>query len=463
MQIKNEQDMIKDYLEDSSNLQGGYCEGVYLPEEENEVIEIVKENKMIKRPLTISGAGTGTVGGRIPFGGWVLSTEKMKETVNVDLNIKTAVFQPGITIEEIDNVLKDTGLMYAPDPTEKTAALGGTIATNASGARGLRYGSTRDHVNRIKVVTGEGKVLDISRGEKFKNVPNYLVPDVKTSAGYYLKPHMDLIDLFIGSEGTLGIITEIEVNLVERPVQTFCFIAFLDSEDAALNFANDLALKDDVISIEYFDKNTLEMLRPKYNKIPNNASTALYIEQAVKDSYLDFWDSFFKKHKLSEKKAWMGTNKKQQNTLWEFRHAIPETINELYKAYRQQKVSLDMSVPTHRFRELVKIYNTNLDESRLFYIKFGHIGESHLHVNILPKNDEEIKKAQDLSLLFVTRAISMRGSISAEHGVGKLKHSMLNEMYHEGGILGMIKVKKKFDPALILGLDNIFPRKLFKR
>jgi len=365
-----------------------------------------------------------------------------------------------VTLEELDAAVSKVGLLYAPDPTEKSAFLGGTVSTNASGARSLRFGSTRDHINKLRVVLSSGEVFGISRGQKpHFPIPSYHFPAIKNSAGYYSKPGMDLIDLFIGSEGTLGVVSEIEVRLMDKLGETFDCIAFLDSEEAAVLFTEELREKKDVLTLEYFDQNSLEMLRKTYPHIPSGNKTAIYFEQIIRDDkYLDFWEEFFNKHKVSMDSAWLGMNDKQKKELHDFRHAIPETINELYKHEHQQKVSLDIAVPDKNFRSMLNFYNLQLTTNnlQLFHIKFGHIGQSHLHVNMLPKSDEQRKLAQDLAMKFVKKAVSLGGTVSAEHGIGKIKHTYLKEMFGQAAIDEMIGIKKRFDPRMILNLGNIF-------
>ncbi len=457
---KTDPDILKGYLEDSSNLQGGHAGGLYLPESEKEIVEAVKEGQKI----TISGAGTGTTGGRIPFGGWVLSTERLNKIINIDKETKTATIQPAVTLDKLDQAVKKEGLLYAPDPTEKTAFLGGTVATNASGARSLRFGSTRNHIRRLRVVLSSGEVLDLKRGNtKFemlnsKQISNFqfLISNIKNAAGYYIKPDMDLIDLFIGSEGTLGIVTEIEVKLIDKLGETFDCIAFLDSEEDAVLFTEELRGKKDVLTLEYFDQNSLDLLRKAYIRIPKNKKTAIYFEQVGPD--LDFWEQFFNKHKIPMDDAWLGMNDKQKQELHDFRHAIPETINELYKKEKQLKISLDIAVPNNKFREMLAYYNLTLAACPLplFFIKFGHIGQSHLHVNLLPKSNEERVISNELAMKFVKKAVSLGGTVSAEHGIGKIKHAYLKEMYGQATIDQMIAIKKKFDPKMILNIGNIF-------
>jgi len=481
MLTKTDPSVIRSYLEDSSNLQGGYAEGVSLPENEKEVAEILKECSAKKTPLTISAGETGTTGGCIPFGGWVLGTEKLNKVLTLDKEKQLAVIQPAVTLEEFQKQLKLQGLLYPPDPTETTAWLGGTVATNASGSRSFRYGATRDWINRLRIVLPTGKILDISRGQyiakedqilnskletlnKFK-IPNYKIPKVKTSAGYYSKPGMDLVDLFIGSEGTLGVVTEIEITLVPQFYDTFDIIAFFSNEDQAVDFVEEVK-KQEALTLEYFDNNSLELLRPTYAQIPEGAGAAVYLECEItprnEDTYLDHWAAILQKYGVKLEEAWLGMNDRQKEELRKFRHSMPEHINEEFKKHHTIKFASDIAVPDNQFREMLDFYNSSLIPltSHLFFVKFGHIGQNHLHVNLVPKSPEYIPLAQETIMKFVRKGIQLGGTCSAEHGIGKIKHPYLKEMYGENGIREMVRVKKTFDPACILNQGNIFPKEL---
>jgi D-lactate dehydrogenase (cytochrome) len=489
---KTDPDIIKGYLEDSSNLSGGYAEGVYIPENEKEVAQALTECNSKKLPLTVSAGETGTTGGCIPFGGWVLTTQKLNRIITIDKKEKFAIVQPGVTLEDIEAAVKKEGLLYPPDPTEKTATIGGNVATNASGGRGYRFGSTRDWIRRIKVVLSSGETLDLKRGEtpfpvSHFPIPNYKMPNVKNAAGYFSKPDMDLIDLFIGQEGTLGIVSEIEIALTPALAETFDIVAFFPSEDKAVDFVLKAKSKNDptVNFFEYFDENTLQMLKQTYSHIPEGVKAAIYIEQEVtpenEKTYLDDWASLLEKFKAKIDNCWLGMDGAQKEELAKFRHAIPETINELFKQHKSTKIASDIAVPTDKFKEMYNFYKSEIrnpkwldklaipaipsevegsetnSKSEIFNIKFGHIGENHLHVNLLPKSEEEKAVAKDMIMKFVKKAISLGGTISAEHGVGKIKHPYLKEMYGEKGINEMVRVKKTFDPNCILGKGNIFP------
>jgi len=481
---KTDKSVIGSYLEDSSNLSGGHAEGLYLPENEKEVVDVMKECSAKKRALTVSGGTTGTTGGCIPFGGWLLGTEKLNKILAIDKERQMAIVQPAITLEALQGQGRGQGLLYPPDPTEATAWLGGTVATNASGSRSFKFGATRDWVNRLRVVLSTGEVIDIKRGEivaqgpkirtsnlvphtsnlDFK-IPNYKIPNIKTSAGYYSKPDMDLIDLFIGSEGTLGVVTEIEVMLIPQFYNTLDIIAFFPTEEKAVDFVEE-AKKLDVLTLEFFDRNSLELLRPTYSQIPKNAASAVYFETELTDSTdltdstINYWSSLLEKHGVDVDKAWIGLNDKQKDDLRKFRHAMPEHINEEFKKHNTIKFASDIAVPDDKFREMLAFYNSHLESriSNLEFVKFGHIGQNHLHVNLVPKTPADINLAKALIMTFVKKAISLGGTCSAEHGIGKIKHLYLREMYGDKGISEMVRIKKLFDPACILNQGNLFPK-----
>jgi D-lactate dehydrogenase (cytochrome) len=466
MLTKTDPSVIQSYLEDSSNLQGGYADGLYLPENEKEVVEVLKGCSAKKTPLTVSGGTTGTTGGCIPFGGWILGCEKLNKIIKIDPEKQLAIVQPAVTLEALDRELKNIGFLYPPDPTETTAFLGGTIATNASGARSFKFGATRDWVNRLRMVLSSGKVIDIKRGEVIahgQEIPNYQIPNVKTSAGYYSKAGMDLIDLFIGSEGTLGVVTEIEVALVPRFYDTFDIVAFFPTEEKAVGFVEEVK-KREALTLEYFDKNSLELLRPSYQQIPDEAGAAVYLETEItpenEATYLDHWASQLEKHGVNLEAAWLGMNEKQKEDLRKFRHSMPEHINEEFKKHNTVKFASDIAVPDDRFREMLEFYNSHLPSlsPHLLWVKFGHIGQNHLHVNLVPKTQEAIPLAQETIMKFVKKGIELGGTCSAEHGIGKIKHTYLEEMYGGKGIREMVRIKKLFDPACILNQGNLFPK-----
>jgi D-lactate dehydrogenase (cytochrome) len=171
------------------------------------------------------------------------------------------------------------------------------------------------------------------------------------------------------------------------------------------------------------------------------------------------WIALLDRHNALSDSSWFATNEQDQIKLREFRHALPVLMNEWFARHRQRKVSTDMSVPDKAFADMLRFYQDNLRPSGLRHTIFGHIGDNHVHVNILPRDDDEAAKAREIYLRFVQQAVEVGGTISAEHGIGKLKREYLRMLYSEHHLREMAALKRAFDPAGILGRGNIFDEK----
>jgi len=300
MIIKRDEDIIKSYFEDESGLRGGYADKAIFPEGEKDAVNILQDLSIKKIPTTISGGGTGVTGARIAFGGVILATDSLNKIINIDKKNLFVTTQPGVRLSDLEKELSKHSLIYPPDPTEPNAFIGGTISTNASGAKCFKCGSTRKYVKRLKVVLSTGDVLDIKRGKYFVKkgdefplklkdkkinikIPTYSMPKIKTAAGYYVKDDMDIIDLFIGHEGTLGLILEVDLALDKKPDGVMSFFSFFPSEKDALNFVKD-AKSFNALSLEYMDSNSLNLLRKRHSNIPENAKAMVYFEEVLTTS-----------------------------------------------------------------------------------------------------------------------------------------------------------------------------------
>lgn len=462
MQTKSDPDEIQSFLADASFIRDGHADRVVLPETIEEVAEVLAAADRDRTPVTVSGAGTGTVGGRVPFGGIVLATDRLNRIKTIE-NFR-GVAEAGVILSDFQRAVDQEGLLYPPDPTERGAFLGGTVATNASGARTFKYGPTRNYIERLKVVLASGEVLDLRRGEgnflKFP-IPNYRPPSTrKNAAGYFVAPDMDALDLFIGSEGTLGVICEIEARLVPKPQGLLSGLVFFANEADVLAFvAEAKSGAVDARALEFFDNESLNFLRQKYPEVPGAAVAAIFFEQETTDeteeSILNTWLTLLDKHHAFND-SWFATNEQDQARLREFRHQLPVLMNEWFAHYRQRKVSTDMAVPDAAFPGLFDLYKQTLRSSGLRYTIFGHIGDNHVHVNILPRDEDEGARARELYVQFLKYAASVGGTLSAEHGVGKLKRDYLRLFYNDDQLREMAALKKTFDPHGILGRGNIF-------
>jgi D-lactate dehydrogenase (cytochrome) len=448
-----------------------------IPESVEEVAEVLAEANRDRVPVTVSGAGTGTVGGRVAFGGIVLATDRLNRIKLIDLTNCTAVAEAGVILSDFQRVVESEGLLYPPDPTERGCFLGGTVATNASGARTFKYGPTRNYIAGLKVVLASGEVLDLKRGGVQADLKGQIrvgsidvqLPDIrmpgtrKNATGYFVAPEMDAIDLFIGSEGTLGVICEINARLLPKPEALLSGVVFFENETDVLGLVADVRAHVDARAIEFFDGESLNFLRQKYSTIPTRASAAVFFEQettpATEESVFEQWQTLLDQHHaLSD--SWFATNAADQAKLREFRHQLPVLMNEWFAHYRQRKVSTDMAVPDDAFPGLFRLYQDTLKSSGLRYTIFGHIGDNHVHVNILPRDDAEGARARELYVQFLKYAASVGGTLSAEHGVGKLKREYLRLFYSDDQLRALASVKRALDPNGVLGRGNIFSEDL---
>ena len=479
MHTKSSPDEIQSYLSDASFIREGHADRVVFPESVEEVAEIVVAANQDRVPVTVSGAGTGTVGGRVAFGGIVLATDRLnriKSIVHEDGG-GYAVVEAGVILSDLQRAVDREALLYPPDPTERGCFVGGTVATNASGARTFKYGPTRNYVRRLKIVLASGEIVDLRRGEvradsdrriRVRSIdvrlPGYHMPATrKNASGYFVAPGMDAVDLFIGSEGTLGVICEVETRLLPKPEGLLSGVVFFGDEADVLTLVADARKRVDARALEFFDRESLNFLRQKYPEIPSAAVGAIFFEQettaASEETVLNNWMTLLDQHHAFPD-SWFATSEQDQARLREFRHQLPVLMNEWFARYNQRKVSTDMAVSDEAFPGLFRLYKETLQSSGLRYTIFGHIGDNHVHVNILPRNDLEGAHARDLYVQFLKYAASAGGTLSAEHGVGKLKREYLRYFYTDAQLREMAALKSAFDPNGILGRGNIFSEEL---
>jgi D-lactate dehydrogenase (cytochrome) len=285
----------------------------------------------------------------------------------------------------------------------------------------------------------------------------------KNATGYFVAPQMDAIDLFIGSEGTLGVICEITASLLPKPQGLLSGVVFFENEADVLALVAEVKAHVDARAIEFFDHESLNFLRQKYSTVPADAVAAIFFEQETTDSneesVVEQWMTLLDQHHALTD-SWFATNAADQAKLREFRHQLPVLMNEWFARYKQRKVSTDMAVPDEAFPGLFRLYQDTLRESGLRYTIFGHIGDNHVHVNILPRDDVEGARSRDLYVQFLKHAAAVGGTLSAEHGVGKLKREYLRLFYSEDQLRQLAALKRALDPNGILGRGNIFSEDL---
>ena len=266
---------------------------------------------------------------------------------------------------------------------------------------------------------------------------------------------------------------EIELSLAAKPEGFFSGIVFFGKERDLLAFVDEAKVLSfetrrqaasvpavDASLIEYFDEQALRFILEKFPDVPADAVGAIFFEQETmadsEDALLEKWNELLEKHNADLERSWFTTNEQDREKLREFRHALPVSVNERVVKNKQRKVGTDMAVPDGGFASFLRYYKETLNASGLEYVIFGHIGDCHLHANILPKNANEAEKARHIYGRCVAQAIMLGGTVSAEHGIGKLKRKYLAAMMGERYLNEMADLKKAFDPNSILGRGNMF-------
>ncbi len=518
-----------DYLTDESRLRGAAAR-LFFPRAEEEVAAVLAAAVTAGEPVTISGGRTGITGGAVPAGGWLMSLERLNRILALREEPGGGGFrlrcQSGVTLETVQAALARRQFAdapgwdgesraalerlrvggawwFPPDPTERSATLGGMVACNASGARTLHYGPTRGYVVRLRALLAGGGALDLERGAaaaapdggfglvlpdgtvRQGRIPPYPVPAVKNAAGYYSRPGMDLLDLLIGSEGTLAVATEMDLRLVAAPDLVLGVIGFFGGEADVLRFVR--AARGDALpsagfpvlpvrplALEYFDGRALDLLRDQKARqgpagtipaLPESARAALYVELPVGEADLEpAAESLLALLEACGSRpdtAWTATTPEETERLKAFRHAVPETINQRIGERAQRvpgltKLGTDFAVPDGALAPMMEAYRNALDAAGLEYAIFGHIGNNHVHANILPRDLDEVARGKALYLDLARRALAWGGTVSAEHGIGKLKKPLLAEMFGAEGLAAMRAVKRVFDPDGRLNPGTMF-------
>jgi len=528
---------IEQFITDESGtFQASGVKRVVYAETEDEVAEVLRQATATGEPVTVSGAGTGITGARVAVhGGTVLAMERMRRpaprdleelrlerfgeqyVIYLDAGARLAYCPPGIPLDALAESLPGD-LFYPPDPTEASALLGSTVATDASGSRTYYYGSTRAWVDSLRVVLPNGDLVAVNRGEvaaegrtlRFTaasgqtyevQAPSYSMPGdrkrslptatalpaTKDAAGLYAAEGMDLMDLFIGCEGILGVVTEVGIRLTERP-EIASDIAFFRSEEAALAYVAALRAAEQeggavgmgseagvpqglgLLSLEYFDANSLRFMHEQPAVKPEYKAAVL-IEVAVDDpEAIELLGAVFEDSDLLE--DWFADGPGDMAEHRDFRHALPEGVNSYLRARGSTKLGTDLAVPAEAFAEMLAAYREAgrafeeaFPREGMHWVLFGHIGDYHLHMNFLTDSAEERAFASARYAELAQRAIDLGGTISAEHGVGKKVITVagrelpyLELMYGPEALAEIVQVKRALDPALILNLGNIVPR-----
>lgn len=491
--IKPFTDEFEEYGRDESRA-SGEASSVSFPTTEDEVRAILETLHAERVPVTVQGARTGLAAGAVPHGGHILNTSRMNRYLGLRRDEQGQFLlrvEPGVVLSELRKQLSKKVLptagwdqasleayeefqespeqFFPTDPTEASACLGGMAACNASGARSYAYGPMRPHITGLHVALADGDLLELQRGEAFAqgrhlslvtaegrtlelDLPGYTMPETKNASGYFVADDMDAIDLFIGACGTLGVITELEIALQAAPAVVWGVSCFFDSEDKAVSFTDSVRpVLSHAAAIEYFDAGALDILRRQREQstafaslpaLDKEAKVCVYVEldcddeaQATEELYHLGWVLEFAGG--SDDATWVARTEVDRECQRFFRHAVPESVNMLIDERRR-----------------------TLAESGLESAAWGHIGNNHLHVNILPRDAQDYRRGGELFAQWASEVTAMGGAVSAEHGVGKIKAGFLETMYGHEAMVESARLKLQLDPAGQLGRGNLFTEKL---
>jgi len=515
IEIITDRDQLEAVEHDAANYPGGKAFALVKPTSEAEIAAILQRYAKI---LPI-GAQSSVTGGATPKGEVVLSMARQDRILESGSEYIRA--QAGLSLRMLRETLALEDKYYPPVPSYDGATVGGVIATNAAGPATFKYGATRPWVQALTVVLVSGEVLDLERGQCIAHpngyfeidegarlyrlpIPSYKMPQVpKCSAGYYAKPHMDLIDLFIGSEGTLGVITETTLRVVSpRPQICVALVPCLHEAQAlALTRSlREISLKTrqtrdqrglDVSAIEYMDTRSVEILREDGSDRRNtitlgpDAQTLLLIQlelspewaarayddlaQALEPDAPDvplvqFVRILEQSGRLEQTELTMPGDWARIEQIYALREAVPYGVNaRVLRAKQNQhpsitKMAADMIVPFDHLGTMMQIFREGFEAYGLDYAIWGHVSDGNMHPNLLPRSLDDIVQAQRVILEVGKAVIALGGCPLAEHGVGRnpTKQALLKDLYGESGLQQMLAVKQALDPEKKLAPGNLF-------
>jgi len=440
-QFQSGDERVAAYARDESDTGVFPPELVVFPETAEQVSSVFKACQRLKVPVTPCGARTGKSGGSLPLhGGVAMSLERMKRIKHISNDDMVAVVEPGVITGDLMKAVEERGLFYPPDPNSwEFCSLGGNIAENAGGPRALKYGVTRDYVIGLEWVLPDGEILKVGRRT------------IKGVAGY------DLVGLFVGSEGTLGVATEITVQLIPLPrcVKT-SLVIFRSVLDAARAVSAVLSAGILPRTLELLDDVSIRAVDGRGFRFPEGAGAALLVEVDGNNEE-GLWLELSSVGEICQREGAVETmlaqSEEQRQTLWAARRVLSTAL----RALKPHKISEDIAVPRSCIPAIIEKMKRLGEELGLIVATYGHAGDGNLHCNILfdspgdrPRVDEAIRRMLEMT-------VEMGGTITGEHGVGYAKRDFLALEQSPALIALQRRLKSLFDPAEVLNPGKIFP------
>ena len=507
---------VAGFLEDAAHYPGGHAAAAAFPRDEAEVAALVRG---ADRVLPV-GAQSSLTGGATPMGGLVLSTSRM--TAVGDVAHDRVTVQPGVALTALRETLDAAGKAYPPVPTFEGATVGGVVSTNAAGAATFKYGATRDWVRGLTVVLASGEALDLERGQvraaegRFVietphggivvPAPTYRLPRVpKHSAGYHAAPDLDLVDLFVGSEGTLGVVTSVTLDVLPRRPAVCVVLIAVDDEARALALAGRLRRVSldtrhradpaglDVAAIEYLDRRSLDLARaaaagrgsPASMPEPAGAVLLLQVELPPGATADDVHEQIglaasprpaagpvVELCRLLDAEGLLDRTElaapgetARAAALLALREAAPEAVNRRVAVAKRtvdgtiEKTAADMIVPFPKLADCLRLFRDAFESRGLDHAVWGHLSDANLHPNVIPRSADDVRAGKEAILECGRGVVRLGGCPLAEHGVGRnpVKQALLRLVHGDAGIEQMRAVKRALDPENKLAPGVLFP------
>ncbi len=518
------QHLHHEYLRDESR-SAGEAESISFPQSETQIQAIVNTLSKQQTPITVQGSRTGIAGGAVPIRGHIMNLSKMTgvKGMEQDSNGNFLIrVHPGITLSDLDHQLSSRGFdseawdkkdkdvlsafkkagrhFWPPDPSEDSASVGGIATNNSRGICALHYGPACHHIKHIRVIDGNGQLHSLGRGEYVFSKGICPLPGGGTlqvdPASLNTESTMDLMDIYLGSQGVLGVITELTLALQLLPSELWGIVFFFKDQSQAVDFIESVIhtyrhthgqthgkrhgkrqkTDDDmdIVAIEFMDQTTLESIEKfkqsntRLRKLPDwnkDIESAVYLE--IHGNSPDEMDALSgwllekaEEYGSDPESTWAACGKAEVEQLRLFRHAAPETVNQLIDKARQKdsritKLGTDMALKNSSLSELIDMYAKDLSTFGLKAAIFGHAADRHLHVNILPKDFVEYEQGKRLIEKWAITINAKGGSIVTEHGVGKIKKYLFQSIPLPRYLKLICEIKQQLDPSGIWNPGNI--------
>ncbi len=432
------------YAQDATNTRKSkkLPDAVVFPESIEEVQAIVRYANKYHIPIVCRGAGTNLVGACFcDHGGIIMCFSKMNKIININKVDMTATVQPGVVIGELQSQVEALGLFFPPDPSNlRVSTIGGAIAQSAGGPRTFKYGGTKDYILDLKVVLSDGSIVQTGSNT------------IKNATGY------NLGQLFVGSEGTLGIVVEALVKLIPKPEASQVIMAYFDSVKDAANSVNTILQNRFMPStLDFMDGNAITTVEKFFNIGLNTDKDALLIIEidGFECSMNYQRESIIKiLNQTGASGIRYSTNEEEAKKIWQGRRASFAATAKL----KPDVLTDDVIVSRSNLGKLVKGIKSICDKYNLLVSIVGHVGDGNVHPQIALNLDDEqeYKNYKEAKKEIYKLTVSLGGIISAEHGIGVEKKDFLPKVINGLSIEYMRKVKKVFDPKNILNPGKIF-------